>query len=793
MINSIQRLKHRDAIKEGLAKLLAAENIRIEHHKVETAMFDVVNRILVLPIWVNAVEEDLYTLLVGHEVGHALFTPASVANDKRLDNPVLKFLFNIVEDNRIERKMLKKYRGLVPVFCRGYEVMLGGVNLEKVNAGNFIERLCAYNGLQYNGASVEFSADEVAFVNAMHKTESIEDAIRLTLMIYEYLKLEQQPPPPPQQSKGSEKSKSKSSKGEKSKGKSKEDSDSEDDEESDSGSGAESDEEESDGEDTEDSGEDESSSDGDEDSEEDDGDSSDSDSEDDSEEDEDSDDSSDGDGSSGDDEDEEEDDREYESSPSQTSKEEQSGDATQKSTQRLSDEEVQKAIEDMLNSEIIEQLGNFQKELIDQNASEQLYLSAPNVDLKDYVVPSAHVVNRLLSYLDENSRKDSAKGLDEFRRKTSPVVSFLVQEFERKKRARSYERRQVSKTGIIDTNKLFSYRYNDEIFKAKTSVAKGKKHCMVFLLDLSSSMYGNIRGTIQQLLQLVSFCRKTNIQFEVYGIHTGCERWRNGLSDKARNQNALEVQAKSNQIYVNNGQFVLLQFLSSSMNRLESEKGLQALWIAAESNGYAIGLAPSTPLDEAALVLPALLEDAKKRYSADVMNVVWLTDGGANGHLYYKGINDGYRGYSRQVNYGSEIHMFHPLTRRTYNIAREDRTMGGSYATLKVMRKIVHGHYQVRSLGFYVYNGSIEHYSRYAVGAYETNQFAQVTTNGGVVELKDIDAYESLFFIPGGASLNVDDDVSARNVASDPNAMTETFRQFAKKRVILSKFIDMIA
>ena len=58
-------------VKGTLAKLLATENLTVEHRKVTTASFDVVNRVLVLPIWETA-SSTVYDLLVGHEVGHAL-------------------------------------------------------------------------------------------------------------------------------------------------------------------------------------------------------------------------------------------------------------------------------------------------------------------------------------------------------------------------------------------------------------------------------------------------------------------------------------------------------------------------------------------------------------------------------------------------------------------------------------------------------------------------------------------------------------------------------------------------
>ena len=51
-------------IKGTLAKLLATENLIVEHKVVETASFDVDKRVLVLPIWDTT--EIVYNLLVGH-------------------------------------------------------------------------------------------------------------------------------------------------------------------------------------------------------------------------------------------------------------------------------------------------------------------------------------------------------------------------------------------------------------------------------------------------------------------------------------------------------------------------------------------------------------------------------------------------------------------------------------------------------------------------------------------------------------------------------------------------------
>ena len=56
-------------IKSQLAKLLATEDLIVEHKNVDTAQFNVHTRVLILPQWDRA-SNNVYDMLVGHEVGH---------------------------------------------------------------------------------------------------------------------------------------------------------------------------------------------------------------------------------------------------------------------------------------------------------------------------------------------------------------------------------------------------------------------------------------------------------------------------------------------------------------------------------------------------------------------------------------------------------------------------------------------------------------------------------------------------------------------------------------------------
>ena len=60
--------------KSQLAKLIASENITVQHNQVKTASFDTLNRILTLPIF-KVESGDVYDMLIAHECAHALWTP----------------------------------------------------------------------------------------------------------------------------------------------------------------------------------------------------------------------------------------------------------------------------------------------------------------------------------------------------------------------------------------------------------------------------------------------------------------------------------------------------------------------------------------------------------------------------------------------------------------------------------------------------------------------------------------------------------------------------------------------
>jgi hypothetical protein len=133
------------AKKSILARLLARENITVEQTNHHTAFFDVERRILRLPYW-KEVGNDLYDLLVGHEIGHALHTPAEGWHESTKEIPGCpRSYVNIVEDIRIEKLVLREFPGLLGSFMRGYQDLLDrdffGIKDEDVNKLSFMNRL----------------------------------------------------------------------------------------------------------------------------------------------------------------------------------------------------------------------------------------------------------------------------------------------------------------------------------------------------------------------------------------------------------------------------------------------------------------------------------------------------------------------------------------------------------------------------------------------------------------------------------------------------------------------------
>src|SRR5210317_2065894 len=122
-------------VKSNLAKLLATENITIQHNNVKTASFDVKNRVLTLPIFKQK-SGDVYDMLIAHECAHALWTPYE--EWQGINDDELRSYVNVLEDTRIDKLIQAKYPGVVRNYENGFGILGRDINkdfmiIDKIN------------------------------------------------------------------------------------------------------------------------------------------------------------------------------------------------------------------------------------------------------------------------------------------------------------------------------------------------------------------------------------------------------------------------------------------------------------------------------------------------------------------------------------------------------------------------------------------------------------------------------------------------------------------------------------
>lgn len=177
-------------VQSQLARLLAKENIEIRHGEYHTAFFDVEQRVLGLPTWKDK-GKDVYDLLVGHEVGHALNTPAEGWHESVIKLGVPRSYVNVVEDIRIEKKIQRTYPGLIGSFQRGYQVLFNenffGTDDTDFSDYNLIDRINVKAKLG-RLVDVPFSLEEQPLVKKAMSVESWADVLDVCKLLMEYAK-----------------------------------------------------------------------------------------------------------------------------------------------------------------------------------------------------------------------------------------------------------------------------------------------------------------------------------------------------------------------------------------------------------------------------------------------------------------------------------------------------------------------------------------------------------------------------------------------------------------------------
>ena len=620
------------ASKDILARCLATEDITVQHKQIPTAYFDVKQRVLALPMWKD-MSNSLYDMLVGHEVGHALETPAigwkeGIGSIDSRNPGIAQQFLNIVEDARIERKMKEQFPGLRRDFAQGYRELshrdLFEIAGKDVNDAIFIDRINLHFKLGILGIEdVKFNAEEQAFVDEIATTDTFEDVIDVTRRLYDYCATNE-PQQNPQQA-------------------------------PDAGAGV-----EGEGEEGEfdapttggDSSDDSSSA---------------SDSSDDTDSVGDDAESTNGENGLGEGEDtgqSSEDDTDDGSSADSTK-----GDETQDDGDGVSNTNeggVDGGGGVPQRSETQDSLEQGLEDLIDKSQYAPIYCEMPEFNLDNIVIDWKTILDELFEKTADN-RAEVLSDYKRFESSVSKTVNQLAQQFRMKQAADAHKRVSIAKTGVLDTNKMVNYRWSEDIFRKVSTVTDGKNHGLVMFIDWSGSMSGSMQDTVNQLLILTLFCKKVNIPFEVYSFSS---EWSYAVPQEVSEDSYEAINeyffgsyaSDKSKNWFNPNKFVLNNYLSSQMSSLDFKNAAANLRMLGEccdnyyGNSY-YSLRRSrhelggTPLNEAIIAGTELVKQFQEKTGVQIVNTIFLTDGAGHSMGLDHNVDDG------ASTYGGEQHV----------------------------------------------------------------------------------------------------------------------------------------
>lgn len=717
---------------EKLASLLATEDLILEHAAVPTASFDLKTRKVTLPMW-RQMDKTLYHMLVLHEIGHALYTPFDEFKGSVDDNePNLKDYINVVEDARIERKIKLKYPGSRRDFISGYDSLndrdFFGCKMRDPNTLNLIDRINLFFKLGTR-IEIDFSDEEQVFVSEAERTTTFKDVVALAKRIYEFAQEQSETaePHPGNWDEG-------------------QDGDFEG-ENSEEGS-----EESSDKGNTSDSkSEDEGSN---------------------------------------------------PSSPAKSKETDENSDEESPDNSKPIEHEGGYEYSELAAQTVSEFERNMSEQMVSHGAKPSVYydIDLRELDYKKVVVGYKDLIEEFeldAKYqLDSgNIGKDIYTGDPEFLwnwflKKNKNSVGYLVKEFEMKKAAEQYSRAKSDKTGKVDPNKLFNYKFSEDIFLRNTVMPGAKSHGLVMLVDLSGSMSEDLLGTMVQLVCLTMFCRRAGIPHRVYGF-TDCWDHRSRIyHDINRVEKREEPKSQIDKEKVGFGardrDFKLLEFFTEKMNNQDfTNIAKRAIHVGFTHSSYGYGhrcpeelaeqnIPPcyaiplgGTPLNEGLAYMRNLIKDFRRETNSEIVNLVCLTDGGSNA------LDAGYYGIARD---------------------KETRIQGrfGQYSDqTEMLLKLLKKTCGVHTINFFV--GPARPWSLY----YENHEIQKkyrkekmITTHGWL-------GFDDIHTIMGGKNLDKKevtlDDAKKIQKGQLARTMIKMGGSRRASRVVLSKFIDRIS
>lgn len=603
-------------IKGILAKLLATEDLVVEHRNVETASFNLKTRVLTLPMW--KASNDVYDLLLSHEASHGIFTNYE---EWTQNTKIPKSFVNIVEDARIERKIKQRYAGLAKCFYRGYKELyeqdffkITDLDISKFNLA---DRANLYFKIG-NFLNLTFTSEEQEIIDLIASTDTFGDVLIASEKLYQYCKQEE-----------SQKIQVSFDSHEESGGDSLSYTEEESSENSDS---------------SENYSNSSNSSDADE-------------------------------------------NKSDESNKSDSESQSQLPETSQNTggSKSSGSQEVEPKVHTMENFE------EGIRKLAQNTGHENIYLELPKLNLDTVIAKNSDVHQEIelsfkdqqyeynLSHSPKNIFEAADKDYKNFKNSAQREVNYLVKEFECHKAADSYARASTSRTGVLDCTKLHSYRYNEDIFKKITTLAEGKNHGLVFILDWSGSMGNVLLDTVKQLFSLVWFCKKVSIPFELYSF---TNEWRRVSYDYATGQyqavDRTSHYEKKVGLFSVSETFNLMNFLTSKVKTQELDTQMKNIWRIAyrAQNGYSCEYSvpnrvylSGTPLNESLVALHQILPKFKQENKLQKVQCVVLTDGEAPALAYHVEVKRRDHTYIGENSIGyRNVFLRDRKTGHTYNI-----------------------------------------------------------------------------------------------------------------------------
>jgi len=575
--------------KSQLAKLLATENIIIQHNNVSTASFNTKTRVLTLPIFKES-HGDVYDMLIAHECAHALFTPQN-GWKKIQDDDELRTYVNVLEDTRIDKKIQKKYPGVVRNYINGFDILekqnFFGMNNKDLNKELMLIDKINLRSKSSNRLPFIFDDKANSWLDKVDSIKSFTDVVRVAkdMLNWQKKQVEQMKKLPDFDDHPLIQNYDLSDED----GEDPEDS-KEQDQKSESADTPDLQDEKNDKRDSEEKATDKDLKDK-----------------------------------------EEEEKKEKAKTATQHAKG-ADGDPKPKKLKAITNDFFEQKKESLLDKKTSYVYGTLPKPNLDQClVSYKTFLNDFRKHISDQVQSNPESTLEYKRWILDKFKK--------FRTENKKTVMYLVKEFEMKKAASAYKRASTDKTGVIDPLKLKNYKFSEDIFKRMTIIPDGKNHGMIMLLDWSGSMSDCIADTVAQLINLVEFTRKVNIPFEVYFFTSERD------SDERDKQ---YWNYKYGDFCFD--EFKLVNCLSHRMKKNEFEESLLYMFHMAKDydqrwsrnwsdpeypkgsnyhipDKYYLG---NTPLNEALIVCNNLIPEFQKKYKVEKLTFITLTDGGGN-------------------------------------------------------------------------------------------------------------------------------------------------------------------